>query len=105
VSDDRVILDFAAALKRLDRIIAELALTKGLSIISAIALDSPTFEGAPIRYRITLQYGQAHAVVYLDHEAVTDADECFTVLALPQLDGAIERLRRAVKQLTDARAS
>jgi len=44
VSDDRVILDFAAALKRLDRIIAELALTKGMSIISAIALDSPTFE-------------------------------------------------------------
>jgi len=63
VSDDRVPLDFAAALERLDRTIAELAFTKELSIVSAIALDTPTFDGAPIRYRINLQTDTAQAVV------------------------------------------
>jgi len=56
-------LDFAAALERLDRTIAELAFTKELSIVSAIALDTPTFDGAPIRYRINLQTDTAQAVV------------------------------------------
>jgi len=103
VSDDKETLDFAAALKRLDKVIAELAFTRELSIISAIALDSPAFDAAPIRYRITLQNGTAQAVVYLDHEALIDAEECFAVLTLPQLDAAIGRLKRVEKQLADAR--
>jgi hypothetical protein len=93
-----VTLDFAAALERLDRAIAELALTKCLSIISAISLDSPAFDGAPIRYRITLQNGTAKAVVYLDHEALIDAEECFAVLTLPQLDAALGRLAHSATQ-------
>jgi len=99
VSDDRVPLDFAAALERLDRTIAELAFTKELSIVSAIALDTPTFDGAPIRYRINLQTDTAQAVVYVDHAALTDADEFFAGLTLPQLDAAIGRLKRSAKQL------
>jgi hypothetical protein len=98
VSDHRVILDFAVGLQRLDRVIAELAFTKGLSIVSAIALDSPAFDGAPIRYRISLQNGTAQAVVYLDHEALIDAEECFVVLTLPQLDAAMSRLAHSAKQ-------
>jgi len=102
VSDDSETLDFAAALERIGRVIAELAFTKELPIVSAIALDTPTFDGAPVRYRINLQTDTAQAVVYVDHAALLDAEEFFAVLTLPQLDAAIERLSRTEKQLADA---
>jgi len=98
VSDEKGTLEFAAALKRLDKVIAELAFTRGLSIVSATALDTPAFDGAPIRYRITLQNGKDQAIVYLDHEALIDAEECFAVLTLPQLDVAMSRLAHSAKQ-------
>ena|SRR6185436_20180387 len=103
VPDDDARLDFSDALERLERVVAALARTRGVSVNAAISLDTPSFDGAPIRYRIDLKDGKAQVVVYIDHDALTDADECFTVLTVPQLDAAIGRLKRWVKQLVDSR--
>ena len=105
LSEDDATLSFTAALERLERVVAELARAKGASITAAIAVDTPSFDGAPLRYRIDLKNGKGQVAVYVDHDALTDANECFTLLTVPQLDAAISRLRRAEKQLADSRPS
>jgi len=103
VPDDDARLDFSDALERLKKVVAELARARGVSVTAAIALDTPSFDRAPIRYRIDLKIGTGQVVVYIDHDALTDANECFAVLTVPQLDAAIGRLKRWVKQSVDSR--
>jgi len=99
LSKDSATLTFATALKRLESVVEDLARTRGISITSGIAVDTPSFDGAPLRYQINLQSKRGEVVVYLDHDALMDAEECFTALTVPQLDAAVGRLRRAEKQL------
>jgi hypothetical protein len=98
-------LSFPAALERIERVIAELARVRRASINVAIAVDAPKFDGAPLRYRVDLKNGKGQVFVYVDHDALIDSDECFTALTVPQLDAAIRRLKRVVRQLAETRPS
>ena len=85
--------NFAAAFTRLDRIVTKLAQVKGVSVVSAIAVEAPLFDGGPITYRIDLNGGIAPATLRFDHQVFSAGDEYFAAFAVPQLEAAISALR------------
>jgi len=84
--------NFTAAFTRLDRIVTKLARGKGVSVVAAIAIEAPLFDGGPIMYRIDLNGGIGSATLHFDHQVFTAGDAYFAAVAVPQLEAAIDKL-------------
>jgi len=52
---------------------------------------------------IVAAVGKHGTVLHVDHDALTDSEELFTAFTVPQLEAAVERLKRSVKQLVEPR--
>jgi hypothetical protein len=73
--------------------VGELARAKDISVVAAITLEAPTFDGGSITYRIDLSGAGLPATVHLDHQAFTAGNEFFAAVVVPKLAAAIDKLR------------
>ena len=85
-------VDFASACGRLNRFVAHLGHVRGIAVTATLVEGPPPFDGGPKAYQVSLRNGNAETTLHVDHDALTDTEEFFSTLVVPQLDAAIASL-------------
>ena len=87
-------LDLISAYRRLDEVVEALAFAKHTTVVATIA-PGVCVEGAPRVCTIQLCDGKHETTVQMDYDALTEEDEFFQTLVVPQLEAAIAKLGTA----------
>ena len=87
-------LDLISAYRRLDEVVEALAFAKNTTVVATIA-SGVCLEGSPRVCTIQLCDGKHETTVQMDYDALTEEDEFFQTLVVPQLEAAIAKLGAA----------